>query len=104
MPAKSEKQRRFMAACEHGAGYPSCPKNMTRGQMHDFAIKPSRGLPKVILHMPKGATQSPKGDLGKRNAQEYAAQRGFKHSGTYLDSQAAFGSAVSEPGKIGEKD
>lgn len=25
MPSKSKKQARFMAACSHGAGYPSCP-------------------------------------------------------------------------------
>lgn len=25
MPSKSPKQARLMAACAHGAGYPSCP-------------------------------------------------------------------------------
>lgn len=25
MPSKSAKQARFMAACAHGADYPSCP-------------------------------------------------------------------------------
>lgn len=25
MPSTSKKQARFMAACSHGAGYPSCP-------------------------------------------------------------------------------
>ena len=25
MPSKTKKQKRFMAACAHGAGYKSCP-------------------------------------------------------------------------------
>jgi len=25
MPSKTKKQAKFMAACAHGAGYPSCP-------------------------------------------------------------------------------
>jgi len=25
MPSKTPKQKRFMAACAHGAGYKSCP-------------------------------------------------------------------------------
>lgn len=25
MPSKTPKQKRFMAACAHGAGYASCP-------------------------------------------------------------------------------
>lgn len=25
MPSKSKKQAKFMAACSHGANYPSCP-------------------------------------------------------------------------------
>lgn len=45
MPAKSIAQRRLMGACEHGAGYASCPKGMSKGQMHDFATTPEKGLP-----------------------------------------------------------
>ena len=103
MPAKSEKQRRFFAACEHGAGYASCPKGMTHNQMHDFAVKPAGGFGKIKSHMPKGATQTPKGDLGKRASQEYMAQRHFKESGYCEEASRYFGSGVSEPGKIGEK-
>ena len=42
MPAKSEKQRRLMAAAEHGADFPMARKvraSMTHEQMHDFAMK-----------------------------------------------------------------
>lgn len=45
MPAVSKAQQRLMAACEHGAGYSSCPKDMTKQQMHDFAATPRTGLP-----------------------------------------------------------
>jgi hypothetical protein len=44
MPAKSQAQQRLMAACEHGAGWSSCP-NMTHQQFHDFAATPRTGLP-----------------------------------------------------------
>lgn len=45
MPAESKSQRRLMGACEHGAGYASCPKGMTKAQMHDFATTKEKGLP-----------------------------------------------------------
>lgn len=45
MPAVSKAQRRFMAACEHGAGYASCPTGMTKQQMHDFAATKESSLP-----------------------------------------------------------
>lgn len=35
-----------MGACEHGAGWSSCPKGMTKDQMHDFAVTKESGLPK----------------------------------------------------------
>lgn len=44
MPAESIAQRRFMAACEHGAGWANCPK-MTHQQFHDFASTKESSLP-----------------------------------------------------------
>lgn len=46
MPAKSIAQRKLMAACEHGAGYESCPKGMSKDQMHDFAATSEKDLPR----------------------------------------------------------
>ena len=40
MPAKSEKQRRLMAAAAHGADFPMAKKvraSMTKAQLHDYA-------------------------------------------------------------------
>lgn len=54
MPATSVAQRRLMAACEHGAGYASCPKSMTKSQEHDFAKTPEKGLPERKDKKPKG--------------------------------------------------
>ncbi len=51
MPAESVAQRRLMAACEHGADYPSCKKmrkSMSTEQMHDFAVTKESGLPKHV--------------------------------------------------------
>jgi len=48
MPSVSKAQRRFMGACEHGAGYESCPKGMTKQQMHDFAATKEKGLPERV--------------------------------------------------------
>lgn len=45
MPAESKAQRRLMGACEHGAKYPGCPKDMTKDQMHDFATTKEKNLP-----------------------------------------------------------
>lgn len=44
MPSVSQSQQRLMAACEHGAGWASCP-HMTHSQLHDFAATPRKGLP-----------------------------------------------------------
>ena len=44
-PAVSKAQRRFMGACEHGAGYASCPKGMSRKQFRDFSRTKESGLP-----------------------------------------------------------
>lgn len=54
-------------------------------------------------HMPAGATQSPKGNLGDRRVAECDAQRGFKNHGGKLDGAAAFGKKTSSPGKIGSR-
>lgn len=48
MPAESKAQRRFFGACEHGADYASCPKHMTKDQMHDFAATKEKGLPEHV--------------------------------------------------------
>lgn len=48
MPAVSKKQRRLMAAAEHGADFPMAKKvrkSMTKGQMHDFAKTKEKNLP-----------------------------------------------------------
>ena len=52
-------------------------------------------------HMPKGATQSPKGDLGARRVAESDSQRGFKNRGGSLSGAAAFGSGVGTIGSMG---
>lgn len=43
-----------MGACEHGADYASCPKHMTREQMHDFAITKDKGLPEHVSKPKRG--------------------------------------------------
>jgi hypothetical protein len=48
MPAVSKKQRRLMAAAEHGANFPMAKKirkSMTHKQMHDFAATSEEDLP-----------------------------------------------------------
>lgn len=48
MPAVSKKQRRLMAAAEHGADFPMAKKvrkSMTKSQMHDFAKTKEKSLP-----------------------------------------------------------
>lgn len=54
MPAVSKAQRRLMAACEHGAGYASCPTGMTKAQMRDFATTKEKGLPRRVKKMQGG--------------------------------------------------
>ena len=56
MPAKSKAQRRLMGACEHGANWASCPKGMSKQQMHDFAVTKESKLPKHV----KGLKPNPK--------------------------------------------
>jgi hypothetical protein len=48
MPAVSKAQRRLMGACEHGADFASCPKHMTKSQMHDFAATKEKNLPRYV--------------------------------------------------------
>jgi hypothetical protein len=48
MPARSKAQQRLFAAAEHNAQFPmarSIRASMTQGQMHDFAVTKSKGLP-----------------------------------------------------------
>lgn len=48
MPAVSVKQRRLMAAAEHGANFPMAKQvrsSMTKKQMHDFAATKESDLP-----------------------------------------------------------
>ena len=54
MPARSKSQQRLFGACEHGAGYASCPKGMTKAQMHDFAATKTKGLPNRVKKMQGG--------------------------------------------------
>lgn len=66
MPSVSERQRRFMGA-ELGrarAGQKT-RTGMSQAQLEDFAMKPRS-------HMPKGATQSPRGNLGDLREREIA--------------------------------
>lgn len=96
MPAVSERQRRYMAMCAHeGKSTKGCPTSMSKAQMRDFSY---------TSHMPKGASQSPKGDIGRHSDKEYFVQRHFKESGSILDSREAFGSNVGTPGHMGSAD
>lgn len=61
------------------------------------------GVGPVRSHMPKGATQTPKGDLGERRVKESDTQRGFKNHGSYFDASEAFGAKAPMPGSMGEK-
>ena len=58
---------------------------------------------KLKSYMPKGATQSPKGNLGDRRVAECDSQRGFANHGGKLSGETAFGSNVGTPGSMGEK-
>ena len=51
-------------------------------------------------HMPAGATQSPKGNLGDRRVAEADAQRGFANHGGKLSGERAFGSDIGENGRL----
>jgi hypothetical protein len=44
MPAVSKAQRRLFGACEHGAGYSSCP-NMSKEKMREWSTTSEKGLP-----------------------------------------------------------
>ena len=49
MPAKSESQRRLMAAAEHGATFKKAKdlrRSMTLGQLHEFATMAPKKKPK----------------------------------------------------------
>jgi hypothetical protein len=55
MPAKSQAQRRLMAAAEHGASFPMARKlrnSMSVGQLHDFAATSEKGLPSHVKAAP----------------------------------------------------
>jgi len=54
MPAKSKAQANLMRAAEHGATFGKAKQiraSMTPDQMHDYAVTPSKNLPR---HVPKG--------------------------------------------------
>ncbi len=52
MPSKTPKQARFMAACSHGAGYPSCPPSNVSKEFNN-ADKGGRMLAKSAKpHLP----------------------------------------------------
>lgn len=57
MPAKSEAQRRLMAAAEHGATFAKAKQlrqQMTHEQLHDFAVKVKRPPPPKTVVAVKG--------------------------------------------------
>ena len=70
-----------------------------------MSTKQSYATGKPISHMPKGASQSPKGDLGALSDKECKAA--FPHplanAGGVLSGAGAFGSGIGEIGKLGEK-
>ncbi len=48
MPSRSKAQADLMRAAEHGASFPMAQKvrsSMTKSQMHEFAVTPTKGLP-----------------------------------------------------------
>ncbi len=48
MPSRSKAQADLMRAAEHGAAFPMAQKvrsSMTKAQMHEFAVTPTKGLP-----------------------------------------------------------
>lgn len=66
MPAKSEKQRRFMAMCHEDPGKKGCPKGMTKGQMHDFMYRaPHNPVKKGTTHGAAKNLGIPKGPKNK---------------------------------------
>lgn len=104
MPSVSEKQRKMMAIAEHAPGKLFARNKgaltMSHGQLHDFAVKPKS-------YMPKGATMSPKGDLGQYRAEEVggafprpikAAGRGNLKSFPYRRPETAKDSKLSLAG------
>lgn len=62
MPAKSKKQRRFMALVEHHPNaspeVAKAAKTMTKGQAHDFASTKEKGLPMKKKAKKKGGYAS----------------------------------------------
>lgn len=75
MPAKSEAQRRYMMGWLHSPGTMKGEKpKMAKHKMEEYAVK---------SHMPKGGSQSPKGDLAELRGREIAGAfpRGFKSKG-----------------------
>src|SRR2546428_12600663 len=95
MPASTERQRRYFAMCAHspGASKKGCPK-MSKAKMREFSFK---------SHMPKGATLSPKGDLGRLSEAEDNSQRGFKAKGGRLNIMTYLVSMPYAPGKQGDR-
>jgi len=71
MPAKSKKQRRLMAAAEHGANFPMAKKlrkSMTKSQMRDFAKTKEKNLPmkkKKTVSKRKSKSKAVVSEVGK---------------------------------------
>lgn len=74
MPSSTERQRRFMGAeyARARAGEKT-RTGMPMKKLREFARKPKMPM----SHMPKGATQSPSGDLGEKRQKENARVGGF---------------------------
>ena len=94
-----------MAYARLGGGYESIGMRPPGKPIGAIRGRPQRPIgDRPITHMPKGATQSPKGDLGKFRVMECDTQRGFKNRGKALSGSEAFGANVGTPGHMGEKD
>jgi hypothetical protein len=68
MPSKSVAQRRFFGMAEHGKLQASKMPDMTKAQMHDFAVTPEANLPEHIA------------DKKKREKRLSKRMGGHKHS------------------------
>ena len=84
MPAKSEKQQRFMGAelARKRAGKKT-QTGMSESQLEEFAtMKHGKYKKAMKSNMPRGASQSPSGDIGAKRQEESVKMGGFKAGST----------------------
>jgi hypothetical protein len=65
---------------------------MSAAKLEDFAMKPKS-------HMPSGAGQSPKGDIGEMRQKEAGTMKGFKDAGPVKKTAGKFGSLTVNAAK-----